>query len=132
MSDFQTLLDRYNSLKLERLNRKLADERGHIDPESNLATHFESGKWNSDSCVAAILDGNLRVLKILYEYGIDLTELCYVEAARMGYVDIFGFLLGRCPISDGTMEKISNSTSDENYTRILECIKTVHKYSFLY
>ena len=68
MSDFQTLLDRYNSLKLERLNRKLADERGHIDPESNLATHFESGKWNSDSCVAAILDGNLRVLKILYEY----------------------------------------------------------------
>jgi hypothetical protein len=126
MSDFQTLLDNYNYLKLCRLLREET-----IHPKSNLATHVESGKWTSDSCTAAILDGNMRVLRILYENGIALNESCYVEAARLGYDDIFGFILGRCPISSKTMEKISQVTSDENYLKVLECIKTVHKYSFL-
>ena len=84
------MLDRYNNLKLERLSRILMEEE--VDPESNLATHFESGKWTSDSCVAAILDGNLGVLKILYEHGIELTEKCYVEAARMGNVKILEYI----------------------------------------
>ena len=97
MSDFQALLDAYNKLKADRLTRKLMEEQPRIDPESNLATHFESGKWNSHSCVAAILDGNLRVLRILYEHGIDLTETCYVEAARMGYVEYSGFSWGDVP-----------------------------------
>lgn len=132
MTDFQTLLDRYNTLKGDRLNRKLMEEQPKIDPESNLATHFETGKWNSHTCVAAILDRNLRVLEILYENGIQLTEACFVEAARMGYMDIFEFLLGRYPISDSIMEKISNATSDDKYKQVLDCINTVHKYSFLY